>query len=311
MAEIKHYVFFDFEMLCSNTGMSFTDMEAIRLGAVKYDLNTHSLTSFDQYIKPKNSAPLSRFCQNLTGITDDDLSLAKTFPDVLEEFLTWIGGVKKTQFFSWSKSDLSRLKLDSEFHATPEATIRKIEQRYVDLQAVMAKRVTKSQFSVENALKLYGLEFYGEPHNPMYDAYNTFRIYMSFNTMPIQSDLIMVKQFISDEIESYDPIAVNRLVKHHLKQDIESISSQLTEISRMRDAYKFLKKSSHLVEKFDNVVINRSGIFSPELTSDVQLFQQLFNNLVDSYKEHYRHNSKVIIFDDHTINKLIHLSHAI
>lgn len=310
MAEIKHYVFFDFEMLCSNNGMSFTEMEAIRLGAVKYDLTTHSLTSFDQYIKPTNPNPLSTFCKKLTGITDDDLSDARPFPEVFENFLTWIGGVKKSQFFSWSKSDLSRLKLDCELHATPEATIRKIEQRYVDLQAVIASRVTKSQFSVENTLKLYDLEFYGEPHNPMYDAYNTFRIFMNFSSLPRKTDLIMVKQFISSEIESESPEVINQEVTSHLKQDIAFLISQLSDISRMRDAFKLLKKSSYLLEKYENVSINRSGLFSHDLVVDIQLFKQLFHNLVDSYKEHYRHYSKVIIFDDHTLNKLKQISTA-
>ncbi|KAA0550023.1 exonuclease domain-containing protein [Bacillus sp. BGMRC 2118] len=304
MADIHHYVFFDFEMLCSNTGMSFTDMEAIRLGAVKYDLNTSSITSFDEYIKPLNSAPLSTFCKNLTGIKDEDLSRAKPFPEVFEEFLKWVGGVKKAHFFSWSKSDLTRLKNDSELHAWPASTIRKIEQRYTDLQAVIANRVTKSQFSVENVLKLYSLDFYGEPHNPMFDAYNTCRIYMCFKNQPLMSDIIMVKQFITDELTSYDPNTVNKLVKQQLRQDILSISNGLSNIYRMKDAYKFLKKSSRIVDKYENVALNRSGLFTEELTTDVQSFTSLFNSLVDSYKEHYRHYSKVLIFDDYTISEL-------
>ncbi len=38
----------------------------------------------------------------------------------------------------------------------------------------LPKRVSKNNVSVENRLALYNLQFEGEKHNPMYDAYNTF-----------------------------------------------------------------------------------------------------------------------------------------
>ncbi|MEK1832729.1 hypothetical protein AAAC51_38820 [Priestia megaterium] len=43
MADVKQFIFFDFEMLCSNKGMPFEDMEAIRLGAVKYNIETENI----------------------------------------------------------------------------------------------------------------------------------------------------------------------------------------------------------------------------------------------------------------------------
>lgn len=88
MAEVTQFIFFDFEMLCSNRGMDYKDMEAIRLGAVKYDLTTNKVSYFDQFIKPRSNQPLSAFCKRLTGISDEQLANASVFPTVLEEFLT-------------------------------------------------------------------------------------------------------------------------------------------------------------------------------------------------------------------------------
>ena len=124
--------------------------------------------------------PLSNFCKTLTGIKDEDLQDAASFKVVFKDFLTWVGGVKKSRFFSWSPSDLSRLKLDALKHEVSQSTINKIEKRYVDFQAIFTKRVSNSNVSVEGALKLYELDFIGEKHNPMYDAYNTLRIYLQF-----------------------------------------------------------------------------------------------------------------------------------
>ncbi|MEH7684014.1 3'-5' exonuclease, partial [Priestia megaterium] len=200
MADVKQFIFFDFEMLCSNKGMPFEDMEAIRLGAVKYNIETEDIEFFDHYIQPTKRESLSRFCKELTGINDTDLVGASNFKNVFEDFLTWIGGIKKSRFFSWSTSDLSRLKIDAAKHEISLATIKKIEQRYVDFQEIFTKRVSENNVSVENGLALYNLQFEGKKHNPMYDAYNTLRIYLSFLNEPVQSDFIMIKQFILEEV---------------------------------------------------------------------------------------------------------------
>jgi inhibitor of KinA sporulation pathway (predicted exonuclease) len=313
MAEIKYYVFFDFEMLCSDQGMPFSEMEAIRLGAVKYELETETLSYFDRYIKPTNKKPLSKFCKRLTGIKDEDLAYAESFSIIFEDFLTWVGGVKRSQFFSWSKSDISRLKIDAEAHNIALTTIKKIEQRYIDLQAIFSKRVSKSNFSVENALSLYGLQFYGEQHNPMYDALNTFRIYNSFANLRVESDLIMIKQFIlGDSYRELDEFTdYNELVKIELKSDIEVLSNQFKEMYRLKDCDKILRKINRLVEKYENVLINRSGIFSKEVIIYVRLFVRLYHSFVEVYNEHFSHSSRVIIFDEHTMNDLKKLSVAI
>ncbi|WP_237894074.1 exonuclease domain-containing protein [Priestia megaterium] len=99
MADVKQFIFFDFEMLCSNKGMPFEDMEAIRLGAVKYNIETEDIEFFDRYIQPTKRVSLSRFCTELTGIKDTDLVGASNFKNVFEDFLTWIGGIKKIPFF--------------------------------------------------------------------------------------------------------------------------------------------------------------------------------------------------------------------
>jgi inhibitor of KinA sporulation pathway (predicted exonuclease) len=309
MADIKYYVFFDFEMLCSDQGMPYNEMEAIRLGAVKYELESESLSYFDRFIKPSYTKPLSNFCRKLTGIKDEDLIEADSFPVVLEEFLFWVGGVKRTQFFSWSKSDISRLELDADAHDVPVSTIKKIKQRYIDLQDIFAKRVSNNNFSVENALALYGLSFSGKPHNPMYDALNTFRIYKCFANLKKESDLIMLKQFIFCESVEFDNLTkINDLVKSELKKDIELLSTQLKEIYRLKDYYRILKGMGFLVGKYRNILTNRSGIFTSETITYVRLFVYLYENLVEMYHEHSIHSSKIIIIDEHTLSNLKRLS---
>lgn len=308
MAEIKQFIFFDFEMLCSDKGMAFEHMEAIRLGAVKYDLETESISYFDRFIRPKNREPLSDFCKSLTQIEDSNLVDASDFKVVFDDFLVWVGGVKKSRYFSWSPSDLSRLKIDAEKHELPFRTIDKIKKRYIDFQAIFNKRVAKGNISVEDALTLYGMEFIGEKHNPMYDAYNTLRIYLSFLNERVQSDLIMLKRFIFEEEVPLETDQINLNLNNYIRQDAALITGQLREVSRMRNAKKLLKPVRRIVEKYENVLINRSGLFSEENVLHARILVTLYHELLLSYNEHYSYSSKIIIFDEYMLQPLHQLS---
>ncbi|MDL4839605.1 3'-5' exonuclease [Aquibacillus rhizosphaerae] len=308
MAEVKHFVFFDFEMICSNRGMPFEDMEAIRLGAVKYEIETEKVTYFDQYIRPTKLKPLSNFCKKLTGIHDSDLVDANTFEDVFASFLTWVGGVKKSRFFSWSKSDLTRLKLDAEKHPISSTTIDKIEARYLDFQDILSKRVSKNNLSVQNALDLYGLEFIGQQHNPMYDAYNTLRIYISFSNQALKSDLIMLNHFIFDGEVTEITSRINVLLKEEMKRDLEILLEDMKDIYHLKHAQKMIKKVKRLVKKYENILINRSGLFSKDNINVVRMIKEFYEELLITYQNHFTHSSKIMILDDHIIKPIKHLA---
>ncbi|MGI8368335.1 exonuclease domain-containing protein [Priestia megaterium] len=307
MADVKQFIFFDFEMLCSNKGMPFEDMEAIRLGAVKYNIETEDIEFFDRYIQPTKRVSLSCFCKELTGIKDTDLVGASNFKNVFEDFLTWIGGIKKSRFFSWSTSDLSRFKIDAAKHEISLATIKKIEQRYVDFQEIFTKRVSENNVSVENGLALYNLQFEGKKHNPMYDAYNTLRIYLSFLNEPVQSDFIMIKQFILEEVPQ-NIKEMNATLRTTIQKDLHIFAEELNEIYKMKDALKIIKRTQRIVKKYENILINRSGMFSEENSFYVGLLLDFYHNLLLCYNEHLEYSSKIIILDESTLYPLNQLS---
>ncbi|WP_456279156.1 3'-5' exonuclease [Bacillus sp. AK128] len=308
MAEIQQFVFFDFEMLCSDQGMPFEDMEAIRLGAVKYNCKTEEVEFFDRYIKPIHSKPLSAFCTNLTGIRDEDLVNANSFVDVLHEFLRWVNGMKKSRFFSWSQSDLTRLQHDTVRHQLPPSIFKKIEDRYIDFQAVFSKRVSKTPYSVENALRLFDLEFIGEPHHPMYDAYNTFRIYQSFLTDRKQTDLLMLNHYVLGTDIPDDPIYLNKLIKLMVEKDVRLLSQEHREYMMLKDGFKYIKKVKKVVAKYQNISTNRSGLFSVELRKNIKEIILWYQQLLQSYEEHLQHSSRIVIWDEQTIQDLKRLT---
>ncbi|MCT8137958.1 exonuclease [Anaerobacillus sp. CMMVII] len=308
MTEVNQFVFFDFEMLCSKEGMPYADMESIRLGAVKYDLETKSITSFDRFIKPLQTEPLSEFCKSLTHIEDCDLAFADGFPVVLKEFFTWVGIVETSRFFSWSTNDISRLELDASRHDIPQTTIAMVKNRYVDFQETFSKRVSKTNPSVETALALYDLNFYGEKHNPMYDAYNTLRVYLAFSEELVKSDLIMLKQFIFHDQDITLKCDINLQLKAYLKNDLQNLFKQITIISNIRSARKLLKRTSKLVKKYENVLINRSQLFNEEIILYVRMLIEFYHDLLVSYNKHYSYGCKIMILHEHMTSPLQRLT---
>lgn len=304
MAELKQLIFFDFEMLCSKNGMLFEDMEAIRLGAVKVELETGKVTGFDRFIRPQQDSPLSPFCKELTGISDSDLKTADDFSEVFKDFLFWVGGVKKARFYSWSTSDILRLKADAFRHNLPQATIDKITKRYVDFQAIFTKRASRTAASVEKALSFYDLSFIGEPHHPMYDAYNTLRIYQSFEEQNVKTDFIMLQQFIFQEAELPPIERLSQELKNIFQKDLIEFYSHLNDAFRMKDAWKLIKKTKKLVEKYENILLSQSGVFDKELISNVEELTTFYHELQTAYKEHCSYPSKIMILHEQMVEPL-------
>ncbi|WP_241657877.1 3'-5' exonuclease [Anaerobacillus alkaliphilus] len=301
---MRQFVFFDFEMLCSKEGMSYANMESIRLGAAKYDIDTQKITYFDRFIKPKQTEPLSIFCKELTQISDNDIASADSFPLVLDDFIKWIGNIKQSRFFSWSSNDISRLELDAFSHDVPRSKIAPIKNRYVDFQAIFSKRVSKTNPSVENALALYGLQFEGDKHNPMYDAYNTLRIYLAFSEEFVKTDLIMLNQFIFQNQEVTVEDDINGRLKTLLKEDLQHLFNDISIISNIRSAKKLLKRTGKLVKKYENILLNRSRMFNEEILLYVRLLVDFYHNLIGSYNKHYSYGCKIIIFHEHMTTPL-------
>lgn len=81
----------DFEATCEEGNPPEFIHEIIEFPVVL--LNTHTLEiedTFQQYVRPELNTQLSDFCINLTGITQDQVDRADTFPQVLKKVIDWM-----------------------------------------------------------------------------------------------------------------------------------------------------------------------------------------------------------------------------
>ncbi|CAL1695448.1 unnamed protein product [Somion occarium] len=87
---LKHLLVLDFEATC---GDSVSCNEIIEFPTLVYDLKEDKVqATFHEYVRPVIHPTLTAFCTDLTGITQDTVDKADTFPDVWDRFREFLKG---------------------------------------------------------------------------------------------------------------------------------------------------------------------------------------------------------------------------
>ena len=161
---VKNTIIFDLEATCDDKGN--WDNETIQIGAVR--INDEE--TFNVYIKPIVNPVLTSFCTALTGITQDKVDGAESFPVVFTAFLKWAG--PDATFFSWGYYDKNQFKKDCERHGLPFPLFshRSLKHEYAQLTKT-------SRRGMKEVLKREGLELTGNHHDGLDDALNIAKIY--------------------------------------------------------------------------------------------------------------------------------------
>lgn len=167
-----NYIIFDLEATCWED-RSKTPNEIIEIGAVK--INSGKIVSeFSIFIKPIIHKELSKFCTELTTITQEDVDNAVNFPEALKEFTEWIG---EEDFYlcSWGFYDKTQLNKDCELHK-----LDKITKNHISLKHQYNKiKNIKKRVGVKRALSIENLKFEGTHHRGIDDARNIAKIFLN------------------------------------------------------------------------------------------------------------------------------------
>ena len=86
-----NYIIFDLETTCWETNEGERrQREIIEIGAVKLDYQFLTIGEFQQFVKPTINQHLSKFCTELTSITQNDVRTAQPLEMVIKHFEAWI-----------------------------------------------------------------------------------------------------------------------------------------------------------------------------------------------------------------------------
>ena len=168
----RRIVVVDVEATCWKKGMFSRKKETIEIGAVLLLLDRpySKWPEFQTFVRPLRLPRLSSFCRELTGISQDDVDAAPTFPEALRMFLEWAEPSERIVLATWSHYDLWQLDLDLEAHGLP-----KLAFPFLDVKK-LAARIVGSKSLEETARELAPDAVAMPRHRAIADARRTARI---------------------------------------------------------------------------------------------------------------------------------------
>ena len=168
----RRIVVVDVEATCWKKGVFSRKKETIEIGAVLLllDRAESRWPEFQTFVRPRRLPRLSSFCRELTGITQENVDAAPTFPEALRSFLEWSQPLERVVLATWSRYDLWQLDSDLEAHGLPKLTIP-----FLDVKKLAARIVGTKSFE-ETARELAPDGAAMPSHRAVADAHRTARI---------------------------------------------------------------------------------------------------------------------------------------
>jgi inhibitor of KinA sporulation pathway (predicted exonuclease) len=168
----RRIIVVDVEATCWKKGVFSRKKETIEIGAVRLLLERapSKWPEFQTFVRPRRLPRLSSFCRELTGITQENVDAAPTFPEALQSFLKWSQPLPRVVLASWSRYDLWQLDLDLEAHELPKLAIP-----FLDVKQ-LARRIVGTRSFEETARELAPDDADMPRHRAIADARRTARI---------------------------------------------------------------------------------------------------------------------------------------
>uniref|UniRef100_A0A6C0EG83 Exonuclease domain-containing protein n=1 Tax=viral metagenome TaxID=1070528 RepID=A0A6C0EG83_9ZZZZ len=171
----------DFEATCDDKH-SFPN-EVIEFPSVMIKVKngkTERLGEFQEYCLPKNNKKLTKFCTDLTGITQEQVDAGKSFPDVFELHYEWIKKMtnNNTRYMTfvtcgdWDLMQMAKMEYKN-WNLTPP----KEYLRYINIKAMYTEHYNKKAGGMYGMLMEMGLTLDGRHHSGLDDSRNIGKIF--------------------------------------------------------------------------------------------------------------------------------------
>jgi inhibitor of KinA sporulation pathway (predicted exonuclease) len=180
-------------------------MEVIEIGAVRLDSTLQQVNEFSALIKPVYFSKLNSFIKQKTGIPQEEIDQASSFPKVMFDFMEWLNQSESLLFLTWGGEDLKRIIYDTRMHKLDDSFWMTVH--YYDLlKGFVRYKKLKNDVSVETALIDLDIVANGSAHRALDDARMTSDVFLKIFK---ELDFELTQQFK----DSYTNAKERRLVK--------------------------------------------------------------------------------------------------
>jgi inhibitor of KinA sporulation pathway (predicted exonuclease) len=159
---------------CDKKTIKRREMEIIEIGAVMVEaIDLTIVSEFQTFIKPVRHAILTKFCQELTSIAQEQVDRAFTYQQAIANFQQWLYQYPNFIFGSWGDYDRQQFEQDSKFHKISYP----ISSEHINLKRLFTDNQGLSKrYGMAQALALAGIELIGTHHRGIDDARNIARL---------------------------------------------------------------------------------------------------------------------------------------
>jgi 3'-5' exoribonuclease 1 len=151
-------------------------METIEIGAVMVSIDRLEIVDeFQIFIKPLRHPHLTKFCLELTSITQQQVDTAPTFPDAISQWQIWLSNFDRAIFGSWGDYDRKQLQQDSKHHRIDLPY--PVSSHHINLKEMFgtAQGLNK-RYGMAQALNLVNISLTGTHHRGIDDARNISKL---------------------------------------------------------------------------------------------------------------------------------------
>lgn len=177
----SYFLIVDLEATCNDDGsIPRHEMEIIEIGAVMLNGETWEIDSeYQQFIKPVRHPQLTKFCTELTSISQKDVENAPKLSEAIAAFKEWINLYPSHVFCSWGEYDKNQFKQDCKYHQVNYPFGSEHKNIKKEFSAHLG---TSKGFGMSAALAHIGLPLIGTHHRGIDDARNIAAIFRYIKT---------------------------------------------------------------------------------------------------------------------------------
>lgn len=168
------YIVLDFESTCDHPKQC-SPQEIIEFPSVVVDAKTLDIIDQIQiYVKPVHHPILTKFCTELTGITQHTVDNAVEFPAAFKMYNKWLSKYhhRCINFITCGNWDLKTM-LPAQCRLNGISKIPGIYKRWININQAFKQIFNKKSGGLKGMLHQLGLQFEGRPHSGLCDSINT------------------------------------------------------------------------------------------------------------------------------------------
>ena len=199
---IRVYIDFEMNMDNSKNKRDLLEADIIAIGAIKYNTSDNKIEEFKSLIKPISTNYIYPHIIELTHINQDDIDRAPRYEEVMRNFKKWLGDYSRIEgIYTFGNLDYTCFnntdKKSSQKYNHPRF-INNIKELFIDIKDKYIDYGIRcvNYISLKNLLILANVEFEGEAHDPLFDAYNLFILDEKLEKDIELRNLFIIKDFI-------------------------------------------------------------------------------------------------------------------